>query len=166
MSQEEQALLRTRLQEGPDYIFEHPAADVTNRALRDIIGVTGGGESEDPDRELSTIRSIATEALRRHRYSIVMYLRKKVERDGKRIKELKEQRSINLKVLRSACPHEKVEEYAYVPHPSGEPSPPLRVCEYCGVAERGWGVGYTLLKDADGRVVTQVSRPFIDRFQL
>lgn len=95
MSQEEQALLRTRLQEGPDYIFEHPAADVTNRALCDIIGMTGGGESEDPDRELSTIRSIATEALRRHRYSTVMYLRKKVERDGKRINELKEQRSIN-----------------------------------------------------------------------
>lgn len=39
----------------------------------------------------------------------------------------------NLKVLRAACPHEKVAEYAYVPHPSGEPSPPLRVCEYCGI---------------------------------
>jgi hypothetical protein len=60
--------------------------------------------------------------------------------------------------LIETCPHADVLEGEYRPSDYGLSSPPFRVCTTCGLAEEGWGCGYTLLASNATRSVTEAKR--------
>ena len=71
-----------------------------------------------------------------------------------------------LSILRLACPHENVIEFGYEPSSEFfEALPPFRCCTVCGFSEEGWGCGYRLLGDKNGRAVTQKPRVAHRKFQ-
>lgn len=44
------------------------------------------------------------------------------------------------------CDHSVLLEVDSTPHPYGGIDPPMRVCENCGLAETGWGIGWRILR--------------------
>lgn len=80
------------------------------------------------------------------------------ERNQRAVHRAKLKVKDSLLALIEACPHDNVLEGDYREGYLGTSQPPFRVCTTCGLAEEGWGCGYTLLPNAPARSVVETRR--------
>jgi hypothetical protein len=72
--------------------------------------------------------------------------------------KIRTRRKSALLSLIEACAHSTVLEGDYKPSNFLSSMPPFRVCTLCGLAEEGWGCGYSLLQDRSDRSVEATHR--------
>lgn len=73
------------------------------------------------------------------------------ERIPQALKTLNDAKTIyrqTIALIQTVCQHKNLVECEYKDHGRFGYSPPYRMCTNCGLAEEGWGCGYTVLKDS------------------
>jgi hypothetical protein len=87
---------------------------------------------------------------------VVNKIEKKLKNKQAHIDRLIKERDVLLRELRLQCKHLRVVECEWVKNEYIDSFPPRRICVDCGAEEEGWGCGYQVLFDKEGRHTIRV----------